>query len=293
MFAVLLAATLQMYSISIALRPGRAAPLRMKPFIERQIMKSLKGVKSRNPVNGWNPFLLLLILMFGLISGLSHAWAANFCIDCHKNPDWLVTNKKLYSYFQEWESSIHRQESVSCADCHGGNPDSADKIQSHGQDLMSGVNFRNIPKTCGGCHKDIEEGFRLSEHFEHIVVQNQELQGPTCVSCHGSINAAALNVNTVRAVCTHCHNLTTENDPSIPGTAQKLLNQFLSIHRYYRYIVKRGEAAQVSSFFKTIDPQIEKLSMVWHTFDLEEITEKTRNILDTLKEKRKELRKIK
>ncbi len=254
-------------------------------------MKSLKGLGFVKHENRKTPVLLILFFILGISSALPGAGAVDFCIECHKDPDWLVTNKKLHSYYQEWRSSIHRQEGISCTDCHGGNPESPDLTRAHGTDLMSGVNYRNIARTCGECHENIEEGFRQSKHFKHIVVQKQELQGPTCVSCHGSINAAALNVNTVRGVCAHCHNQTSGNKPAVPGIAQKLLNQFLSIHRYYRFIVKRGEPAKVSSFFKMIDPEIEKLSMFWHTFDLEQISGKTRIILDTLKEKRKELRK--
>ena len=37
----------------------------------------------------------------------SAADAPNSCVECHGNPDFLVTAKKLFDYYQEWEISIH------------------------------------------------------------------------------------------------------------------------------------------------------------------------------------------
>ncbi len=74
------------------------------------------------------------------------------CITCHGNPDFLVTDKKLHDYFQQWESSIHMQEGVTCSDCHGGNPEADEKDAAHdtemaGSEKDSAVNFKNIPST--------------------------------------------------------------------------------------------------------------------------------------------------
>jgi formate-dependent nitrite reductase cytochrome c552 subunit len=216
------------------------------------------------------------------------------CVECHGSTSFLVTNKKLYDYFQRWSSSVHKQEEVTCVDCHGGNPRSPDKEKAHGGDLdeaqaNSTVNFRNIPKTCGGCHEDIYQGFRESTHFEHVVSKDQEDQGPTCVTCHGSINVAVLNVNTVEETCRNCHNQETENSPENAEEARALLNRFLSIHRYYRYITRRGDPAETKRFFEEFDVQIHDLSVTWHTFDLDAIDEKTEAVLQKLRAKREEV----
>ena len=76
------------------------------------------------------------------------------CVACHKNPDFLVQNNRLYEYFQNWRSSVHSQEGVSCEDCHDGNPELAEKQASHGSAISadneaSPVNFRNISQMCG------------------------------------------------------------------------------------------------------------------------------------------------
>jgi hypothetical protein len=236
------------------------------------------------------------LLLASLVSARSSSTeaAGDSCVECHSQASFLVTNKKLYDYFQRWRSSVHKQEEVTCVDCHGGNPRSSDKEKAHGGDLgaskaNSAVNFRNIPRTCGGCHEDIYEGFRESSHYEHLVSRNQEDQGPTCVTCHGSLNVAVLNVNTVEETCWRCHNEDTGSSPENAEEARALLNRFLSIHRYYRYITRRGDPAETKRFFDELDARIHDLTVTWHTFDLDAIAEKTEAVLQELRAKREEV----
>jgi len=236
----------------------------------------------------------LLLLPLASQKSSSVEEAKDSCVECHGKTSFLVTNKKLYDYFQRWGSSIHKQEHVTCVDCHGGNAQSSDKEKAHGGDLNeadpnSAVNFRNIPKTCGGCHEDIYQGFHESTHFEHVVSKDQEDQGPTCVTCHGSINVAVLNVDTVEEACRQCHNEETENSPENAHEARALLNRFLSIHRYYRYITVRGDPGETKRFFDEVDAQIRDLSVTWHTFDLDAIGEKTESVLHALRAKREDI----
>jgi nitrate/TMAO reductase-like tetraheme cytochrome c subunit len=224
--------------------------------------------------------------------------APNSCVECHSNPDFLVTAKKLYDYFKEWEISVHSQDGVSCEDCHGGNSEVRDKTRAHGTEVSGGltvgsaVSFENIPSTCGECHDDIYKGYRKSNHFAHLLKEKKEKQGPNCVTCHGSINATVLNVNTVTAACQRCHNEETQNHPELPATASDLLNRFLSINRYYRYIGIRGDPVDTQAFFAVMDERIRDLSVLWHTFDLPAIDKETRFVLGLLKAKRAEVRKL-
>lgn len=219
---------------------------------------------------------------------------ADSCVDCHRDPDFLVTNKKLRDYYVNWELSIHSQEGVTCSDCHGGNPALGDKESAHGGELGEGslgsaVNFRNIPRTCGQCHEEIYKAYRESHHSEHLIREGEDRQGPNCVTCHGSINVSVLNVTSIRDSCTRCHNDETENHPDIPDRAHEILNDFLSIHRFYRYITVREMPEDAREFFEMVDDRIDSLSIAWHTFDLDEIEEKTGVVLYVLKAKRKEI----
>jgi len=218
------------------------------------------------------------------------------CVACHQNPDFLVQNKLLYDYFQNWRSSVHSQEGIDCHDCHGGNPERADKEGAHGSAISGGTagsagDFRHIPQLCGQCHSDILEGFRKSRHFQHIVAEKQEKQGPTCVTCHRSMNTQILSVSSVRESCARCHNDVTHNHPENPEKAELILGRFLSIHRLYRYIMKNAEPDEAQEFLGAIDPMLHELSVTWHTFDLEKIEHKADEILALLRAKRNELRR--
>jgi len=241
--------------------------------------------------------LAMAAVLLPLVHGAARAddESEGSCLGCHKDPDFLVQNKLLYDYFQNWRSSVHSQEGVGCEDCHGGNPDLAGKEAAHGSAISpdnagSPVNFRNIAQMCGECHGDILEGFSKSEHFQHIAARKQEKQGPTCVTCHRSMNIEVLNVTSVRESCARCHNEAKHNHPENPEKAELILERFLSIHRLYRYITKNAEPEEAQALLRAVDPRLRELSVTWHTFDLEKIEKGTDEVLTLLREKRKELR---
>lgn len=218
------------------------------------------------------------------------------CVDCHRNPDFLVTNPKLHAYFQDWERSVHAQEDVSCADCHGGNPELSEKDAAHGGNLSesietSAVNFKNIPETCGDCHDEVRDGYVESSHYKHLVEEREDRQGPSCVTCHGSMLTGVLDVTNVEKACGRCHNEETENHPEIPEKARIVLNKFLSMHRFYRYIGIRIDPGESKPFLAKVDERLHELSVLWHTFDLEKIEKETNEVLDVFKDKRDEIRR--
>ena len=236
-----------------------------------------------------------LVSLF-LSTGTASAEEKDSCVECHQDRDFLVTNKKLYEYFEQWTASIHKQEEVTCNDCHGGDPAASGKEQAHGKgvgvsDAASGIYYKNVPETCGQCHDDVLAGFRESDHYQQIEKEKDEEQGPTCVTCHGSINVSILDVNSVEAACARCHNEESDNLPENPAKAKRILNRFLAIHRFYRYISIRIEPEEAREFFLGVDKLYGELSVTWHTFDLDQIEKETDELLAVLKAKRNELGK--
>ncbi len=218
------------------------------------------------------------------------------CVRCHGDSGFMVTYPKLYDYFQQWKRSIHGQEGVTCSDCHGGDPAAADAKAAHGRGVgadspASGVHYTRVVETCGNCHDDVLAGFVNSKHYEHIKHGPGEAQGPTCVTCHGSINVEVLSVTSVEQACARCHNERTKNHPDIPGRARDVLARFLSIHRYYRYLTRRLEPDQARAFFANLDARVDRLNTTWHTFDIDAIERGTHEVLDTLRRERESVRR--
>ena len=243
--------------------------------------------------------VLLLLLLVGAGLPAPEAGAAGTkesCVVCHSDPDFLVRNKKLYDYFRDFSLSTHSQEGVTCSDCHGGNPKAGDKEGAHKGTIMnpsdprSPINYRNVPQTCAKCHDDVFESFRGSPHFKHLKAMDKDVQGPNCVTCHGSVNLTVLNVNTVRAACERCHNKQRKILPEVPDKAEAVLHDLLSVSRYYQFIATREAPEDIRAFFKKVDPIVKDLTLQWHTFDLESVEAKTRELLVLLKKKRSELR---
>lgn len=238
-----------------------------------------------------------LSIMLPIGSGLM-AKGQDTCVDCHSNPKFEVTNKKLFNYFQEWELSIHKNEDVSCADCHGGNKHIASKEGAHGNKVTiaakeSSVNFKRIPETCGKCHKDIYKGFKQSRHFEMLVRKKAEKQAPTCVTCHSSINSQALKVSTIKEACSKCHNIRSKNHQKVPLNAHMLLTRFRSIKRFNNYIKAKGDPndPKTKSIIEESNKKIKNLSVTWHTFDIDEIEVQTMKLLDFMKQKREQIKR--
>ncbi len=52
----------------------------------------------------------------------------------------------------------------------------------------------------------------------------------------------------------------------------------------------RGEPNQVQSFFRLVDPMLDRLGQEWHRFDLERIETQTQDLLQLLKTERNEIK---
>lgn len=144
----------------------------------------------------------------------------NSCADCHATLE--AVQAELVS---DWERSIHAEQGVSCADCHGGNPGETDadvaKLELAG---YIGVPDRaNTPGLCATCHSDPVQmrQYNLStdqfaQYQESVhgkaLYENGDVNVATCVDCHGAHNVLAVNdpgaavyPSNAPALCASCH----------------------------------------------------------------------------------------
>lgn len=217
------------------------------------------------------------------------------CVECHSKDDFMVTNPKLYQYFEQWRLSVHGQEEVTCSECHGGDPTAATKATAHQGHMDaasedSPVGYRNVAETCGACHKRVYQSYLESAHHKNLQKAGREHESPTCVTCHGSVNTTVLNVNTVAKTCRNCHNVETDNHPDVPEKAERLLSQFLSIHRFYRFFTVKGREFYSWELFQKVGNETRDLAVQWHTLELEEVRHQTRELLEFLKITRNDIR---
>ncbi|NOQ65999.1 MAG: ammonia-forming cytochrome c nitrite reductase subunit c552 [Desulfobacterales bacterium] len=237
--------------------------------------------------------IAFFFITFFTVTTASSVDVANSCIQCHRNPAFRITNKKLYKYFRDWELSIHALEKVTCVDCHGGNPKSTDKKKAHGEDiqqLLTPVKYDRISVTCGKCHEENAKNYKKSKHYMTLTEKGGSSRlTPTCVTCHSSINTSIPKPDDIADICTSCHNPVTENHPEVPEFAGYLIERLSFINYYTRYLISKGAMKEDPHFSKTINEEFSELSQIWHTLELARIEEKTLQIRTMLLQRRKEL----
>lgn len=111
------------------------------------------------------------------------------CGHCHENLDLTKKHELLYGdAVKVYKSSVHGQAALggvyyaaTCNDCHSAGG-SAHRILGPGNPESS-INHFNIPKTCGKCHRNIEEDYWEGIHGR--LVARGETDSPVCTNCHG------------------------------------------------------------------------------------------------------------
>ncbi|OGS40678.1 MAG: hypothetical protein A2506_13040 [Elusimicrobia bacterium RIFOXYD12_FULL_66_9] len=203
------------------------------------------------------------------------------CRDCHQDEKFRVQNKKIYDYFQDWKGSPHDLAGVTCTGCHGGDQTKAEKDVAH-QGILpqsnpeSPFHYKNIPKTCGTCHSDILARFQKSRHFEMLEKSGR---GPSCITCHGALNAKVYSTTIIERACSSCHNKKTGNSPQIIAQAQQILghlnfaNGYRNGLRFYYKTIKKPEA------MTKVDAAYKDVIIFWHEFDFKKLGPRSKELL--------------
>jgi len=146
------------------------------------------------------------------------AWAAkDSCFECHSVEEGMSL---------VFKDDIHYKNEISCADCHGGDPqeDEGNVAMNASRGFKVRVTREGVPDYCGRCHSDAavmskhKPGlrtdqlalFRRSVHGEQLAKGNRK--AANCVDCHGVHNIRAVadpqspaNPSNVSGKCGACH----------------------------------------------------------------------------------------
>jgi hypothetical protein len=144
----------------------------------------------------------------------------NTCATCHASVD-----ARQHDIATQWQASVHGQNGIGCADCHGGDPTS-DQV-TVAMDPARG--FTGVPdrtatvNVCGTCHSDVDKmrqyqiptdqyaKYRTSVHGERLLTAS-DTRVAICTDCHGvhdvkkaSDPTAKVYPLNVPALCASCH----------------------------------------------------------------------------------------
>ena len=130
------------------------------------------------------------------------------CGTCHEDDEFTETHGIRFKHpVRVFSKSVHGHAAqggvyaaATCNDCHSTNG-SAHMILAPG-DIRSMINHFNIPRTCGVCHKRIEQDYWEGIHGQ--LTERGEVSSPICTTCHGE------------------HNILPTLDPRSPVSASRL-----------------------------------------------------------------------
>lgn len=168
--------------------------------------------------NGVRRALLLPLLM--ILCGEAQAQTPNTCVECHSllDPPLQVTQERF-------SRDIHAQKGLTCASCHGGDPNRADADAMSKQAGFRGkIRRSQIPELCGHCHSDGSfmrqynpslrtdqlSQYKTSVHGKRLALGDTKVA--VCIDCHGvhdlrpaSDTRSKVNPLNVAETCSRCH----------------------------------------------------------------------------------------
>lgn len=185
------------------------------------------------------------------------------CSKCHSNAVFMrLYNPSLpVDQYQKYKTSVHGIRNVNgdtkaadCSDCHG----SHDIRKA--TDIKSKVYPTNIPITCSECHSnsDYMKEYKIatdqflkystSVHGKALLEKN-DLNAPTCNSCHGNHAATPPGVESISKVCGTCHVLNADlfsASPHKKAFDQKKYPECETCHKYHDIVTASNELLGVS-----------------------------------------------
>jgi nitrate/TMAO reductase-like tetraheme cytochrome c subunit len=136
-------------------------------------------------------------LLFVLASQVFAQEEESSCVSCHRGLEGDLAKPAVL-----WPESIHKQNGISCYNCHGGNP----KIQDMGAmdpeaGFVGAPKEKDVPGFCGKCHVAVMENYMNSPHW-----QTEKEKRPVCTTCHTAHHQQKATLDLINEKdCTRCH----------------------------------------------------------------------------------------
>jgi hypothetical protein len=233
----------------------------------------MAGLKSV----GW---VLVGFALSVLIGGEQSAWGANSCVGCHQQAGTLSALPAWYQdAYVHWYGSVHGKKGVTCDKCHGGDPGKADKKKAHlgilpSSDSKSPIYYKNIPETCGSCHKEVYRAFSQSRHYRNLKADRL---APTCTTCHGfQMDIGPVSRLQMAGRCQFCHNPQKGIKPEIVEQTRRILEKTVqteqAIEKAQTAVELAGEqgakAKGAENKLRLARKRLEGTGAFWHRFQL-------------------------
>jgi predicted CXXCH cytochrome family protein len=195
-------------------------------------------------------------------------------LECHAT----IIDRFAKSNYEQWTHSKHAMFNVTCNNCHGGDPASDIKEKAHtgvarSSDYNSTVFYRNVPETCGFCHKQELKEFKESLHYQRLKALKQ---APTCDTCHTPHEFKVLNVSEFQELCSQCHADMRIAPSDAPDkavmaleNAEKLKTEIKAAKEAVKQAEQQGKnVIEAQKSLDTAESIRDNLPILWHGFNL-------------------------
>lgn len=136
-------------------------------------------------------------LLFAFVSQVVSQEQKSSCISCHTE-----MGDDLAKPVELWQESIHKQNGISCNNCHGGNPDLQDiDAMSQEEGFVGAPTEDEVPQFCGKCHVAVMENYMKSPHW-----LTEKKKRPVCTTCHTAHHQQRATLGLINEeTCSRCH----------------------------------------------------------------------------------------
>jgi len=146
--------------------------------------------------------------------------ARDTCVACH-----TAIDNTQHEIAQQWQDSVHGQNGIGCASCHGGDAtsDEVTVAMSKAAGFIGKPDRTTTVTVCGDCHADVERmrqyqlptdqlvKYQASVHGQRLLTA-QDTRVAICIDCHGvhavkkaSDPTAPVYPLNVPKLCASCH----------------------------------------------------------------------------------------
>jgi hypothetical protein len=229
------------------------------------------------PATAFVSWLLFLLLP---VSGSGQGKQSPSCVECHEG-----LQEAMARPVRLWRESIHAANGVSCAGCHGGNPEVQDMQAMSPQNGFVGVpKPERIPDFCGQCHPGVKEDYLASAHGRALGAG-----GPQCVTCHGShaVERASLQLINPDS-CTRCHGF--ERAAEIRGALSETDDRITALEQRLRHFHRMG--IDVNDLSGRVFQSRNVFHRLFHSVDVKKVRTSTGMIQSRLQDIREKTESI-
>jgi predicted CXXCH cytochrome family protein len=213
------------------------------------------------------------------------AFKNNNCVNCHSR---LTTPYRLTSHYADWHISTHKDKSVSCEQCHGGDASISDAKKAHegvhaASQPTSKLHPKHLATTCNACHKEIANSFVESKHYQNLTSAGL---GPSCSTCHQHMASEVIYTPDQTAkLCAGCHDSTNAlmpKRPEIPGQAETTMQALRRANMVTLWVERLVEEAkkkkvdigEAEKEAKIVRAMLAESKIAWHSFNLTVVQKK-------------------